>query len=45
MQDFSSNPEWRGSDVPDPYYGGASGFDDVLDRLEDACQAFLQHSV
>lgn len=44
MQDFASNPEWRGSDVPDPYYGGASGFDDVLDRLEDACQGFLQHS-
>jgi protein-tyrosine phosphatase len=44
MQDFASKPEWRGSDVPDPYYGGVSGFDDVLNRLEDACQGFLQHS-
>lgn len=23
--------------VPDPYYGGQRGFDDVLDILEDAC--------
>ena len=23
--------------VPDPYYGGASGFENVLDILEDAC--------
>lgn len=28
-------------DVPDPYYGGARGFDDVLDRVEDACRALL----
>ncbi len=24
--------------VPDPYYGGAEGFENVLDLLEDACQ-------
>lgn len=29
--------------VPDPYYGGASGFDDVLDLVEDACEGLLQH--
>jgi protein-tyrosine phosphatase len=29
--------------VPDPYYGGASGFDDVLDLVEDACDGLLQH--
>ncbi len=29
----------RGFDcVPDPYYGGAEGFENVLDLLEDACQ-------
>jgi len=27
--------------VPDPYYGGASGFEQVLDILEDACQGLL----
>jgi protein-tyrosine phosphatase len=28
-------------DVPDPYYGGPDGFDDVLDRLTDACTRLL----
>jgi protein-tyrosine phosphatase len=28
--------------VPDPYYGGASGFENVLDILEDACEGLLQ---
>ena len=27
--------------VPDPYYGGASGFELVLDLLEDACVGLL----
>lgn len=35
-------PEYRGEPgqalgVPDPYYGGAQGFEDVLDMLERAC--------
>tara|TARA_B100000609_G_C17222171_1_gene440956 strand:- start:8009 stop:8524 length:516 start_codon:yes stop_codon:yes gene_type:complete len=29
--------------VPDPYYGGADGFERVLDLLEDACEGLLQH--
>lgn len=29
-------------DVPDPYYGGSDGFDEVLDLVEDACQGLLQ---
>lgn len=29
--------------VPDPYYGGEDGFDNVLDLLEDACQGLLAH--
>jgi len=29
--------------VPDPYYGGASGFENVLDILEDACEGLLRH--
>lgn len=28
--------------VPDPYYGGASGFENVLDILEDACRGLLE---
>lgn len=28
--------------VPDPYYGGASGFENVLDILEDACAGLLE---
>lgn len=27
--------------IPDPYYGGASGFDHVLDLLEDGCLTIL----
>jgi protein-tyrosine phosphatase len=27
--------------VPDPYYGGADGFELVLDILEDACEGLL----
>lgn len=29
--------------VPDPYYGGASGFELVLDLLDDACEGLLEH--
>lgn len=28
--------------VPDPYYGGAQGFENVLDLLEDACAGLLE---
>ena len=28
-------------EVPDPYYGGAHGFEHVLDLLEDACKGLL----
>ena len=30
------------TEVPDPYYGGAAGFETVLDILEDACSNFLK---
>ena len=29
------------AEVPDPYYGGESGFEHVLDLLEDACNNLL----
>lgn len=28
--------------VPDPYYGGAQGFENVIDILEDACLGLLE---
>lgn len=28
--------------VPDPYYGGQDGFDQVMDLLEDGCAALLE---
>jgi protein-tyrosine phosphatase len=30
-------------DVPDPYYGGDQGFEDVLDLVQSACEGLLQH--
>ena len=29
-------------DVPDPYYGGAQGFEEVLDMIEAACPEILR---
>ena len=29
-------------EVPDPYYGGETGFENVLDLLEDACDSLLE---
>jgi protein-tyrosine phosphatase len=29
-------------DVPDPYYGGAGGFDEVLDLVQAACAGLLE---
>ena len=35
------DPEGRGEDVPDPYYGDADGFNDVLDIVTRAGRALL----
>jgi protein-tyrosine phosphatase len=32
-----------GSEVPDPYYGGARGFEDVFDMIERAGRGLLEH--
>jgi protein-tyrosine phosphatase len=29
--------------VPDPYYGGATGFETVADIVEDGCRGLLKH--
>ncbi|MEM6252416.1 MAG: low molecular weight protein-tyrosine-phosphatase [Cyanobacteria bacterium P01_D01_bin.156] len=34
--------EYSDREVPDPYYGGADGFDYVIDLLIDACGGLLQ---
>ncbi|SFR59874.1 low molecular weight protein-tyrosine-phosphatase [Thiomicrospira sp. ALE5] len=34
-------PEVRRKDVPDPYYGGSKGFEQVFDMVEKACQNLL----
>ena len=36
-------PEAGRRDVPDPYYGGAQGFEDVLDLVELAAEGLLDH--
>ena len=39
MTDYCSGGKYNS--VPDPYYGGAAGFELVLDILEDACEGGL----
>jgi protein-tyrosine phosphatase len=41
FMDFA--PDWNIKDVPDPYYGGADGFERVLDMIEDGSRALLTH--
>lgn len=36
IMEFSLN--FEENEVPDPYYGGAQGFELVIDMLEDACR-------
>jgi len=35
-------PEHQENNVPDPYYGGANGFEHVFDLVEDASKGFYQ---
>ena len=37
------DPEPEGGDVPDPYYGGPRGFENVHDLVERSCAALLDH--
>lgn len=39
MMEFA--PQAASRHVPDPYYGGAQGFEEVLDLLEEAAQGLL----
>lgn len=39
LRDF--DPEGGGDEVPDPYYGGASGFEHVYAMVERSCRGLL----
>jgi protein-tyrosine phosphatase len=39
--DFAAEASTR--EVPDPYYGGVTGFERVLDLVEKASEGLLQH--
>ena len=44
LREFDPEAVVAGSlDVPDPYYGGADGFVNVLDLVERACRGLLDH--
>lgn len=43
MTDFARHMSYK--EVPDPYYGGADGFELVLDILEDACSGLLEEII
>lgn len=43
MMDFADTESRYLHEVPDPYYGGESGFERVLDMLEAATEGLLQH--
>ncbi len=44
LREFDPDAAASGNlDVPDPYYGGASGFENVLDLVERACRGLLDH--
>lgn len=44
LRDFDKTAP-AGSVVPDPYYGGDRGFEEVLDICERACRGLLDHIV
>lgn len=39
MADYALNH--RETEVPDPYYGGPDGFNQVMELLQDACEGLL----
>ena len=41
LRDFDPSSDGE-LDVPDPYHGGARGFDDVFDLVHAACSALLE---
>jgi len=44
IRDFEPNAR-RDQDVPDPYYGGADGFEETFSILDGACRGLLEHLI
>ena len=40
MVDFCKSNQVK--EIPDPYYGGSQGFENVLDLLEEACEELFK---
>ena len=38
---LEASGKWRDEDLPDPYYGGGAGFEQVLDMVEEAAARWL----
>jgi protein-tyrosine phosphatase len=38
---LEASARWKGEDVPDPYYGEAEAFEQVLDMVEEAAERWL----
>jgi protein-tyrosine phosphatase len=38
---LEASGQWKGQDVPDPYYGGVAGFEQVLDMVEEAAERWI----
>ncbi len=38
---LEASARWNGEDVPDPYYGGPEGFEQVLDMAEEAAERWI----
>jgi protein-tyrosine phosphatase len=43
LRDFDPASAGAKLDVPDPYYGAAGGFEEVLDLVQAACAGLLEH--
>jgi protein-tyrosine phosphatase len=44
LRSFDSGSR-KGVDVPDPYYGGERGFDDVFEICEAGCRGLLERLI
>lgn len=45
LLNYAPDPAKHGQPVPDPYYGGADGFNNALDLIQDACDGLLDEIV
>lgn len=45
LREFDPANDGSDLEVPDPYYGGPRGFDEVLDLVDAACRGLLDHCI